>query len=117
MNTINVLALNSGSSSLKFGLYRVGAAQTETLLAKTIATSDPGDAITRAGKLLSESGMPAPNAIGHRIVHGGPDLRQHGLIDDAMLRRLDAAAAFAPLHTLAALAIIRFAQEHFPGLP
>ena len=117
MNTINVLALNSGSSSLKFGLYRVGAAQTETLLAKTIATSDHGDAITRAVSLLSESSMPAPNVIGHRIVHGGPNLRQHGLIDDAMLRQLDAAAAFAPLHTPAALSIIRFAQEHFPGLP
>ena len=24
--------------------------------------------------------MPAPNAVGHRIVHGGPNLRQHGLI-------------------------------------
>ena len=117
MGTINVLALNSGSSSLKFGLYRVGAAQIETLLAKTIATSDLGDAITQAASLLSESRMPAPNAIGHRIVHGGPNLRQHGLIDDAMLRQLDAAAAFAPLHTPAALSIIRFAQEHFPGLP
>ncbi len=117
MGTINVLAPNSGSSSLRFGLYRVGAAQTETLLAKAIATSDPGDAITRAGNLFSESGMPAPNVIGHRIVHGGPGLRQHVLIDDAMLRQLDAAAAFAPLHTPAALAVIRFAQEHFPGLP
>ena len=117
MGTINVLALNSGSSSLKFGMYRVGAAHTETLLAKTIATSDHGDAINQAGSLLSESSMAAPNAIGHRIVHGGPDLRQHRLIDDAMLRQLDAAAAFAPLHTPAALSIIRFAQEQFPGLP
>ena len=29
---LHVLALNSGSSSLKFGLYRVGSSRTETLL-------------------------------------------------------------------------------------
>ena len=51
MSTIDDLALNSASSSLKFGLNRVGAAQTETLLATTIATSDHGDVIARAGNL------------------------------------------------------------------
>jgi acetate kinase len=30
--SLNILALNSGSSSLKFGLYRVGSSFTETLL-------------------------------------------------------------------------------------
>jgi acetate kinase len=39
------------------------------------------------------------------------------LIDDSVLRQLEAAAAFAPLHIPPALSIIRFAQEHFPGLP
>src|ERR1700692_1823401 len=61
--------------------------------------------------------MPAPAAIGHRIVHGGPKLRQHCLIDDSVLRQLEAATAFAPLHIPAALSVIRFAQGHFPGLP
>jgi acetate kinase len=50
-------------------------------------------------------------------VHGGPKLRQHCLIDDPVVRQLEAATAFAPLHTPAALSVIRFAQEHFPGLP
>ena len=58
--------------------------------------------------------MPAPAAIGHRVVHGGPKLRQHCLIDDSVLRQLEAAAPFAPLHIPAALSVIRFAQEHFP---
>ena len=114
---MNILALNSGSSSLKFGLYRVQASRTETLLAQTIATADPQDAITRVASLLARSGMPAPHAIGHRIVHGGPTLRQHCVIDDAVLRQLEADAAFAPLHTPAALSVIRYAQQHFPGLP
>ncbi len=117
MSTINVLALNSGSSSLKFGLYRVQASNTETLFAQTLASADPQDAITRIASVLAQANMPAPDAIGHRIVHGGPALRQHCLIDDAVLRQLEAAAAFAPLHTPAGLSLIRSAGQHFAGLP
>ena len=60
---------------------------------------------------------PPSDVIGHRIVHGGPALRQHCRIDDAVLRQLQEGAAFAPLHTPAALALIRFAQVHYPGIP
>jgi acetate kinase len=137
-----VLALNSGSSSLKFGLYRVGSARTDTLLggeAESIGEQEgkfhaqgPGDetlvsetrsipgqreAIVRIGELLADAKMPAPAAIGHRIVHGGPALRQHCLVDDAVLQQLAAASGFAPLHIPSALSVIRFALEHFPGLP
>jgi acetate kinase len=139
--TQNVLALNSGSSSLKFGLYCVGPSRIEALLigeaefgdkigkfhakdlrqnksiSETVANPNHHEAIARIGRLLAESKLPAPAAIGHRIVHGGPKLRQHCLIDDAVLRQLEAATDFAPLHIPAALSVIRFAQEHFPGLP
>jgi acetate kinase len=136
------LALNSGSSSLKFGLYRVNALRTETLLSgeaesigetngkfhardfqgnsltrDTASIPTQRDAIVRIGKLLDGSKMPAPTAIGHRVVHGGPNLRQHCLIDERVLQQLESAIAFAPLHIPAALSVIRFAQEHFPGLP
>ncbi len=139
---LTILALNSGSSSLKFGLYRVGSARTEALLcgeaeaigekkgkfhaqdsrgnallSETVVVPGQREAITRIGSLLADTKMPMPAAIGHRIVHGGPKLRQHCLIDDAVLQQLEAAAAFAPLHTPAALSVIRFAQEHFPRLP
>ena len=56
-----------------------------------------------------------PSAIG--VVHGGLGLRQHCRIDAAVLRQLESAVAFAPLHVPAALSVIHFAQEHFPGLP
>jgi acetate kinase len=137
-----VLALNSGSSSLKFGLYRVGPAEADLLLAggaeaiggegsqfhaedlrnnarlaETAPIAKQRDAVTRIGKFLDDSSAPAPVAIGHRVVHGGPKLRQHCLIDEQVLHQLDAASAFAPLHTPAALSVIRFAREHFPGLP
>ena len=117
MGSLNVLALNSGSSSLKFGLYRVDSAGAEKLFSETLSVAEHPDAITRAANVLAASGMAPPDAIGHRIVHGGPALRQHCRIDDAVLRQLQAAAAFAPLHTPAALALIHFAQAHFPGIP
>jgi acetate kinase len=137
-----ILALNSGSSSLKFGLYGVGPSATEMLLsgqAEAIGGKDGSfhaqdsngnsvlseaaslpnarAAIIRIGRLLADTDLPVPSAIGHRVVHGGPQLRQHCLITDSVLRQLVAANVFAPLHTPAALSVIRFAQEHFPDLP
>jgi acetate kinase len=117
MDTLNVLALNSGSSSLKFGLYRVDSIGVETLLTETASTAEALPAIHRVTSVLAAAGMPPPDAIGHRIVHGGPVLRRHCRIDDAVLQQLHVAAAFAPLHTPAALALIRSAQAHFPGVP
>ena len=139
---LNVLALNSGSSSLKFGLYRVGSARIDrlasgeaesigkeggkfhaedaggnVLFSETGSIPSQREAVVRVGRLLIDAKMPTPAAIGHRIVHGGPKLRQHCLIDDTVLTQLEAAIAFAPLHIPSALAVIRFAQDHFPGLP
>jgi acetate kinase len=138
---LNVLALNSGSSSLKFGLYRVASSMTdmlmsgeagsigapkskfeaqdarqETFLSEASAIPTQKDAIIRIGRLLAERNMPTLDAIGHRIVHGGAQLLKHCLIDDAILEQLAAAVAFAPLHTPSALTVIRYAREHFPGL-
>jgi acetate kinase len=140
---LHVLALNSGSSSLKFGLYCVGSTHIDRLVsgeAESIGVEGGGkchaedaggnvlfsetgsirsqrEAVVRVGRLLIDAKMPTPAAIGHRIVHGGPKLRQHCLIDDTVLTQLEAAIAFAPLHIPSALAVIRFAQDHFPGLP
>jgi acetate kinase len=115
---LNILALNSGSSSLKFGVYRVGHGAAKVLFSgETEVIGGQGDALGRICKQLSESETPAPDGVGHRIVHGGPHLRQHCLIDLSVLQQLEAACVFAPLHTPAALSIIRSAQAHFPGIP
>jgi acetate kinase len=137
-----VLTLNCGSSSLKFGLYRAGASRTETLLAREVYSigeeaeqlhgrdardnalavgelslrGQPG-AIIQIKRLLADSVLPPPAAIGHRIVHGGAKLRRHCLITDEVLQRLEAAIPFAPLHLLPAMTLIRSARENFPGLP
>lgn len=139
---LHVLALNSGSSSLKFGLYCVNSLQTQrlmcgeaesigeeaalfhaedstgnSLLRERAALPSQKDAVIRIARVLTDLKMPAPQSIGHRIVHGGPKLRQHCLIDDSVLDELKAAVAFAPLHMPPALSVIRFAEAHFPKLP
>ncbi len=141
-DTLHVLALNSGSSSLKFGLYSAGQTGVACLLAgeaeaigepnaafhagdlqggaqvkETAPMADHAAAVMRVGRFLAESAAPAPQAIGHRVVHGGPRLLEHCVIDAQVLAELQLATAFAPLHTPAALAVIRYAALHFPGLP
>ena len=56
-------------------------------------------------------------AVGHRVVHGGPKLLRHCLIDGGVLTQLQGAIPFAPLHIPSALAVIRFAQANFPNRP
>jgi acetate kinase len=106
-----VLALNQGSSSLKFGVFRAGPQQLDGVL------SGEAESIADIAGLMADAQLPVPAVVGHRIVHGGPLLRRHCVIDAAVLQQLDAAAAFAPLHTPAALALIRQAQQLFQGAP
>lgn len=136
-----VLALNSGSSSLKFGVFHVRSGEVETLLSGEAELGKPRGvfraedaqqkellcekaamptlqhAIGRISGLLTGCGIPAPEAIGHRLVHGGPELRQHCLLSDDVMKKLDAAISFAPLHIPSALALIRSATQHWPGVP
>lgn len=137
-----ILALNSGSSSLKFGLFSVQADEIGPLCAGAVEGigSDSGrfwirsadgkalkdehqqiagqqEAIHAVAQALDNLPYPRPAAIGHRIVHGGPRLLEHQLITTEVLKELKAAAVFAPLHVPTALALIRQAQHHFPGVP
>jgi acetate kinase len=138
----SVLALNSGSSSLKFGLYRIvssipqmvlsGEAESigerqgkfwakdgngKLLVSEPVNFGTQQDALARIRSFLEGRQDIRPTAVGHRVVHGGTNLRRHCLIDDSVLRQIEAATAFAPLHNPPALSAIRFAQEHFPQLP
>ncbi|MEO6626203.1 MAG: acetate kinase [Burkholderiaceae bacterium] len=112
-----VLALNVGSSSLKFGLFMVGAAGSRVLVSGAEeAVGEPQAALARIAQRLQAQGLPAPAAIGHRIVHGGPQCRAHTLIDAAVMQQLQAATALAPLHVPPALALVRAAQARFPKI-
>lgn len=136
-----MLALNSGSSSLKFGLYRVGGrsvvcllsgqvegfggatavmqaqdAQGGSLLREACPMADASHVLARIAKLLAACRLPMPLAVGHRVVHGGPRVRQHCSIDAAVLAELAAAAVFAPLHMPVVLAFIQSATQLFPAI-
>ncbi|MES3014788.1 MAG: acetate kinase [Pseudomonadota bacterium] len=81
------------------------------------SVAQQGEAMLDIVARLAGSGLPRPEAIGHRVVHGGRTLHRHAVIDAAVMAQLGAAAAFAPLHTPAALAVIRLAQLHFVTTP
>jgi acetate kinase len=132
-----VLALNCGSSSLKFALFAVDSKGVEKLIegeAEAIGTpqaklsaqpvrlapmSDQGALLDHAQaarqifELLAKEAEAAPTAVGHRIVHGGSAVRHHCLIDVNVLGALEAARSFAPLHAPAALDVVRLAQARF----
>ena len=57
-----------------------------------------------------------PNAIGHRVVHGGPHVRSHQRLTPQVLRDLERAADFAPLHVPPALAVLHASERESPGI-
>ena len=113
-----VLALNSGSSSLKYGLYPTSGDRPAQFVGHTIETTDDhGASFDAIAVALDQVNAPPPTVVGHRIVHGGPNRLLHCLIDDKVMKDLEAACAFAPLHGPAALALIRMARLRYPSLP
>jgi acetate kinase len=109
-----ILAINGGSSSLKYGAFIVGDDRVETLVSGAIETSH--DHTASFDGIAAKLGR-SPDAIGHRIVHGGPRLFRPTLIDDGVMADLEAACAFAPLHGPAALDLIAAARRRSPGTP
>ncbi len=110
-----ILALNCGSSSLKFGVY-VSSGEEVTLIDEGEAEeiTDPVAALPLAFDALKRCGGVEPQAIGHRFVHGGPRIREHQLVTPAVIEQLRSAVAFAPLHVPAALAVLEAMQQKFP---
>ncbi|HEX4006445.1 MAG TPA: acetate/propionate family kinase [Acidobacteriaceae bacterium] len=139
-----ILAVNSGSSSLKFGLYRTpqqscdpalvlagGAsgighpngrlqitdAAGKTLVDEAYKLASQGEAMREILDAIAHHAGQKPDAVGHRMVHGGPHLREHQLITPALLRTLEAATQFAPIHIPAALKLLRETEKLLPGIP
>ncbi len=138
----NVLALNCGSSSLKFGLYQVSGGKASLLCEgeaeeiggthgqfwfrrepgedkrkHALALSDHSTALRHAFGALKESGNPDPDAAGHRFVHGGPTLRDHCVVRPETVKALEASVPFAPLHMPAAIGVLKAVEKQLPGVP
>jgi acetate kinase len=143
--TDSILVVNAGSSSIKFQLFSIAAGdqlqrrlkgqvegigvhprlfakgvEGETLIDKTWPGADVADVPAALGKVVeflrSEIGK-LPSAVGHRVVHGGPDYSEPILIDDAVLERLETFSPLAPLHQPNNLGPIRTLLQRQPQLP
>jgi acetate kinase len=65
----------------------------------------------------AQGGFPHPVAVGHRVVHGGPDHSSPERVEAPLLAELRRLVAFAPLHLPSAIQGIEAVTARFPGLP
>jgi acetate kinase len=139
-----ILVANAGSSSVKFQVFGIEEGQLKRQIrgvAEGIGTQPKLHAEATAGKVLVDRvymneavpDVPAallmagawlrdeqnihPVAVGHRVVHGGPEYNQPVLITKDVLRRLEQYIPLAPLHQPQNLAPIRTIMADLPGLP
>ena len=89
---MNILVLNPGSSSMKSATYEM-----------------PGE------KQVDEAGD--IDAVGIRVVHGGPRFEQPALVDDAVLSEIRKLSALAPLHNPLAVKAIEEVRREWNGIP
>ncbi|HEY7114626.1 MAG TPA: acetate/propionate family kinase [Thermoanaerobaculia bacterium] len=136
-----ILAINGGSSSLKFALFDSedlrrelsgaieGIGQGRAVLAVESGSGAPPERSEvdaadhdRAGERLLEwisrrAVLSSIAGIGHRIVHGGTDLLDHRRVTPEVMRKLDAARPLDPAHLPSEIALIAAASRLLPGVP
>jgi acetate kinase len=102
---VRVLVVNAGSSSTKLRLL------------------DEHDTVTHSADLPSDADLailrdwPRPDAVGHRVVHGGTDFTGPVLITDAVRERMAALTDLAPLHQPKSLAALDAVATSLPDVP
>jgi len=110
-----VLALNAGSSTLKFAAYSCEGDRPEARIISD--TLEPGAApasIELVLERLRQVTGSVPARVAHRIVHGGAAFTAPVQVDDSTLEQLDQLVELAPLHLPPALALLRQARERLP---
>lgn len=123
-----ILVLNAGSSSIKAtafdsGLGVLGRWQADLLAAspawhgadenELLADVSPEPAVAALGRILARGNL-SPQAVGHRVVHGGVRFVAPVVVSSGVLEELETTSALAPLHNPPALAILRAARSLFP---
>lgn len=137
---MHILVINSGSSSVKFSLFEADEGEPQSLYEGEVAGIggdpeltfrdasgrdlrdglDAGKAKTAAGAIglvveaVSGPGLPKVDAVGYRVVHPGAKLDRHQRITGAVMKALEEAVEFAPLHDPAAIETIRELMARFP---
>jgi acetate kinase len=139
-----ILVVNAGSSSIKFQLFSVSAGDQldrllrgqiegvgvkphliargvggETMIDESWTSAEVKDvpaALDKVVGFLRAHIGQLPVAIGHRVVHGGPDYSEPTVVTEAVLKRLDTFSPLAPLHQPNNLAPIRAVRARQPQL-
>jgi acetate kinase len=136
-----MLALNAGSSSIKFGLFERARAEPAHLYAGEVADIGDKPHLTvkdRQGKVVLDRGWPAPRksedvlddildwvdrnaggrvvAAGHRIVHGGSQFVAPARLNRETIEQLALLAPMAPLHQEACLLPARILLSRRPDM-
>ena len=140
-----ILVVNAGSSSVKFRVYAVGERQSlrqliggqmdgigvrpklratgaadEKLIERSYEAgevSDVATAMRTAGAWLQSEQNLKFVAIGHRVVHGGPNYDRPTPVTEKVLGDLERYVSLAPLHQPNNLAPIRILLQRFPQMP
>lgn len=108
----SVLVLDAGSSSLRITLFSADG----TPIADRDSSEPPGPESARNLRDFLAT-VPPPTAVGHRLVHGGPCLTHHTMIDGRVRQLLEEIRNLAPLHLPPALAMVDTARELLPDVP
>ncbi|GAB4191600.1 MAG: acetate/propionate family kinase [Simkaniaceae bacterium] len=143
MTSHYILSINSGSSSIKFAFFclqdfqeekfiadgaieKIGLAngafwmrgeKKQMLFSKKMDFRNHQEAIEKLLPKFSEQNFPAPTAVGHRLVHGGPKFFQPTQINEKVLQDLKNYKQFAPLHLPSEIQVIESIGKLFPYLP
>jgi acetate kinase len=123
MSDMPVLVLNAGSSSLKYQLVvpETGEVQAKGLVERIGEAGSPvadhhqamqamAAELRTAGIDLASAGL---RAVGHRVVHGGPDFSDPVILDDAAVAEIRDLIPLAPLHNPGAVEGIEAARAQF----
>ena len=109
---MRVLVVNAGSSSLKVSL--VGPEDDVAAEHEFEATGGHVDGARLEGAIRAMGGV---EAVGHRVVHGGPRYPESVRIDAEVIRYLVTITDLAPLHIPASLAALAAVREVMPRIP
>jgi acetate kinase len=137
-----ILAINGGSSSIKFALFQVNDPVQRILdgmidriglpeATFTVKGSNDGDSFskqvsapdhaTAVGKLVKwlegQIGRGGLRAVGHRIVHGGQKYSEPQQITSEMIDELHRISSFDPEHLPGEIELIKAVTHHYPDVP
>ena len=140
---MKILVINAGSSSLKYQLInmddqsvmaiglceRIGIGgklkheRSGQKFEQEMTLNDHSDAIAAVMSILTDSekgvinDMKEIDAVGHRVVHGGESFSGSVIINDAILKQLNACIELAPLHNPPNIIGIEACEKIMPGIP